>query len=270
MQLQLLRRAAASLGRRIQVPSQLANPSLSVKPLLVSSTSQSGRSNGSNKFGVGGSTWGRNDNGSLLWIIAAGQAAIFIAIDGNTVLADASVESDPKTELQETGEIGLQKIDDGSVVSNIHTSKWRVFTDSGRDFFLQAGIFLGKLDNAEKLFISALNEAKEGFGEKDPHVASACNNLAELYRVKKEFNKAEPLYLKAINVLEETFGPEDIRVGAALHNMGQFYLVQRKLEEACKCYERSLKIKGRVLGFNNPDYADTMYHLGTVCITFYS
>jgi hypothetical protein len=34
---------------------------------------------------------------------------------------------------------------------------------------------------------------------------------AELYRVRKEFDKAEPLYLEAINILEESFGPDDIR-----------------------------------------------------------
>lgn len=33
------------------------------------------------------------------------------------------------------------------------------------------------MEEAEKLFVSALQEAKEGFGERDPHVASACNNL---------------------------------------------------------------------------------------------
>ncbi|CAH1428287.1 unnamed protein product [Lactuca virosa] len=56
--------------------------------------------------------------------------------------------------------------------------------------------------DAERLFVGALQEAKEGFGERDPHVASACNNLAELYRVKKAFDKAEPLYLNAISILE--------------------------------------------------------------------
>lgn len=30
---------------------------------------------------------------------------------------------------------------------------------------------------AEKFFLSALQEAKEGFGDRDAHVASACNNL---------------------------------------------------------------------------------------------
>lgn len=34
---------------------------------------------------------------------------------------------------------------------------------------------------------------------------------AEIYRVKKLFEKAEPLYLDAIQILEESFGPEDVR-----------------------------------------------------------
>ncbi|KAL6560816.1 hypothetical protein OROHE_005993 [Orobanche hederae] len=71
--------------------------------------------------------------------------------------------------------IGFQKIEDGSMISNEHTSKWRIFTDSGRDYFLQ-----GNIKQAEKFFHSALQEAREGFGDRDPHVASACNNLVGL------------------------------------------------------------------------------------------
>ncbi|XP_071733545.1 uncharacterized protein, partial [Rutidosis leptorrhynchoides] len=181
-------------------------------------------------------------------------AALFLGLSLTPVLAEET-SSDPN----DSDFAGLRKIDDGSVVSNIHTSKWRVFTDSGRDLFLQ-----GKLEDAERLFVGALQEAKEGFGERDPHVASACNNLAELYRVKKAYDKAEPLYLEAINILEESYGDEDIRVGAALHNLGQFYLVQKKLDEARACYERALKLKRRVLGEAHADYAETMYHLGKV------
>ncbi|KAK1432454.1 hypothetical protein QVD17_09351 [Tagetes erecta] len=180
--------------------------------------------------------------------------ALFLGLSLTPVLAE-----DASTEVTATDSIGLQKIDDGSVVSNIHTSKWRVFTDNGRDLFLQ-----GKLEDAERLFMGALEEARLGFGERDPHVASACNNLAELYRVKKAYDKAEPLYLEAINILEESYGHEDIRVGAALHNLGQFYLVQKELDRARACYERALKIKRRVLGEAHADYAETMYHLGRV------
>ncbi|KAL9272984.1 Kinesin light chain 3-like protein [Drosera capensis] len=194
--------------------------------------------------------------GNFLWILISGHAALILGSGSSVVLAE-----DVATEVTSAGNIGgsnvtgLQRIEEGSVVSNEHTSKWRIFTDNGRDFFMQ-----GKMDEAEKFFLSAIEEAKEGFGEKDPHVASAYNNLAELYRVRKEYDKAEPLYRSAVKILEESFGPEDVRVGAALHNLGKFYIMQRKLEEARVSYE----IKGRVLGHGHPDYADTMYHLGTV------
>ncbi|XP_024038138.1 nephrocystin-3 isoform X2 [Citrus clementina] len=208
---------------------------------------------------AGGYAWRTNQNDSRLWILLFAPASLIYGITPNPVLAeDISIESTCQNDTEGENAVGLRKIEDGSVVSNIHTSKWRVFTDSGRHYFLQ-----GKLAEAEKLFLSALQEAKEGFGERDPHVASACNNLAELYRVKKAFDKAEPLYLEAIKILQESFGPEDIRIGVAFHNLGQFYLVQRKLEDARTCYERALKIKGRVLGHGNIDYADTMYHLAT-------
>lgn len=44
-------------------------------------------------------------------------------------------------------------------------------------------------DNFEK----AIEHAKRGFGEKDAHVAAACNNLAELYRMQKKYEDAKIL-----------------------------------------------------------------------------
>ena len=51
-----------------------------------------------------------------------------------------------------------------------------------------------KLSEAESYLKQALQEARTGFGEDDAHVAGACNNLAELHRLKKEFPEAEALY----------------------------------------------------------------------------
>lgn len=63
--------------------------------------------------------------------------AIILGIQGNPALAEdnsiyTNSESTSGTEMN-----GLRRIEDGSVVSNIHTSKWRVFTDNARDYFLQ-------------------------------------------------------------------------------------------------------------------------------------
>ncbi|KAK4837227.1 hypothetical protein QYF36_003790 [Acer negundo] len=243
-----LRQVAGNLRRRITgVPSRIVSSSAPLLPL-------SSKTNFFYPHGCGDYTWRKKD--SHQWIFMFGPAAILFGINPKLVLAeDDSIQSSSENDTDGANIVGLQKSEDGSVISNIHTSKWRVFTDNGRDFFMK-----GKLEQAEKFFLSALQEAKEGFGERDPHVASACNNLAELYRVQKAFDKAEPLYLEAIDILEDSFGPEDIRVGVAYHNFGKFYLVQRRLKDARIYYE----IKGRVLGHNNVDYADTMYHLGTV------
>ncbi|OIT01379.1 PREDICTED: kinesin light chain 3 isoform X1 [Nicotiana attenuata] len=246
-----LRKESANLLRRFRFSPQSlpATPIQRNSPILLSNA---GKCRFSSQHGSGGYF-----SDSFQWIFLFGQAAFILGVNVTPALAE---EVSPPATTGIDAEISeLRKIEDGSVISNIHTSKWRVFTDSGRDLFLQ-----GKLEEAEKLFLSALQEAKEGFGDRDPHVASAYNNLAELYRVKKAFNKAEPMYLEAISILEESFGQDDVRVGAALHNLGQFYLMQRKLEQARGVYERALKIKRRVLGEAHPDYADTMYHLGTV------
>lgn len=42
--------------------------------------------------------------------------------------------------------------------------------------------------------MQAVEKAREGFGPDDPHMASACNNLAEFYRLRRQYDKAEPLY----------------------------------------------------------------------------
>ncbi|XP_044467401.1 uncharacterized protein LOC123197259 isoform X2 [Mangifera indica] len=255
-----LRQAASNFVRRIpKLPSRIfcssGDTTINASPLPLFCKIKF-----SNQYGFGSYMRRKNQEDSFLWILLFGQAATLLGINSTIVLTeDVSIQSSSQSDLEGSNAVGLTKIEDGSVISNIHTSKWRVFTDNGRDFFMQ-----GKMEEAEKFFLSALQEAKEGFGERDPHVASACNNLAELYRVTKGYDKAEPLYLEAINILESSFGPEDIRVGVAYHNLGQFYLVQRKLEDACRCYEHALKIKGRVLGHGNVDYADTMYHLGMV------
>ncbi|KAK7379227.1 hypothetical protein VNO80_04682 [Phaseolus coccineus] len=243
--------AAANLLKKLRIPASYAFAASTVN----TSDAFSVKLKLCRWYQTGARGWRINLWDPCLWIVISGHVAMTLGISASTAFAEnvrteASSNSDPGEDL-----VGLRKIEDGSVVSNLHTAKWRVFTDKAREFFQQ-----GKLDEAEKLFLSAIQEAKEGFGEQDPHVASACNNLAELYRVKKAFDKAEPLYLEAINILEESFGPDDVRVGVAVHNLGQFYLGQQKLEEARVNYE----IKRRVLGFDHSECSDTMYHLGVV------
>ncbi|KAM0881501.1 hypothetical protein ACQ4PT_032922 [Festuca glaucescens] len=207
----------APAGRLAAAPS---SRSFSLLPAAAASTSGSGSSDGS--FSNKGSKYGA---------ILIGQAAVFLGLSSNAVLAqDDSVAPSDSSDQADANATGLRRIEDGSVISNEHTIKWRMCTDNARDYFLKA-------TEAEKLFKAALQEAKEGFGLRDPHVASALNNLAEFYRLRKEYEKAEPLYMEAIEILEQSFGPDDIRVGTALRNLGQYYHIQRRFDQGQTCYE---------------------------------
>ncbi|XP_044362658.1 uncharacterized protein [Triticum aestivum] len=193
--------------------------------------------------------------------ILIGQAAFFLSLSDGSVLAQDDSVAPAATMSKQADAIvtGLRRIEDGSVISNEHTIKWRIFTDKAKAFFVK-----GKLDEAERFFKAALHQAKEGFGLRDPHAASALKNLAEFYVLRKEFEKAEPLFLEAIEILEQSFGPDDIRVGTALRNLGQHYHLQNRFDQAQTCYERALKIQGSVVGPGHPDYANTMYLLARV------
>lgn len=79
-----------------------------------------------------------------LWHIGNGAgmfAAIILGINANPVLADKPRESSSQNGFNTDDMSGFRKIEDGSVISNEHTAKWRLFSDKGREVFLQASLF---------------------------------------------------------------------------------------------------------------------------------
>ena len=81
------------------------------------------------------------------------------------------------------------------------TAKWRVFTDIGRDL-----VSKGELNDGERYLRRALVEARAGFGPADAHTAAALNNLAELHRLRQQWDEAVPLYEEALAVLVRARG----------------------------------------------------------------
>jgi len=77
--------------------------------------------------------------GSSVGAILIGQAALFLGLSNGYAFAqEDSVSQAASSEQAEGNATGLQLIEDGSVVSNEHTVKWRIFTDNGREFFQKA------------------------------------------------------------------------------------------------------------------------------------
>jgi tetratricopeptide (TPR) repeat protein len=65
---------------------------------------------------------------------------------------------------------------------------------------------MGKYDEAEPLFLQALELYKRILGENHPHYATSLYCLAYLHDKQGKYNKAEPFYLQALNIYEQRLG----------------------------------------------------------------
>ncbi len=66
----------------------------------------------------------------------------------------------------------------------------------------------GRFDEAEPLYLRALEILEKTLGPEHPEVAVSLNNLAELYRAQGRFEEAAPLYEKALAAAEAALGPD--------------------------------------------------------------
>ena len=138
------------------------------------------------------------------------------------------------------------------------------------------------------MFRAALKEAKLGFGEKDARAVAALNNLAELARTQRMWEKAEGLYKECLDLLRELKkttpnssssssssdnsskvdkrkGAEykaEATIAAALHNLASCMLQNNKPKEAYENYRTSLNLKQVVFeNENHPEIALTLHHM---------
>ncbi len=202
-------------------------------------------------------------SGSTRAISATGAAAAYLCS------AAAATEAGPSTSSDHQGAnpiAGANRRDvtplDAPIAAayptaaNKATAQWRVYTDIARDLSSR-----GEHEEAGKYLRRALKEAQEGFGEDDPHVAAARNNLAELYRLQRRWDEAERLYEDAARALERHFGPSHPAAATAVHNLGGCKLARGDVRGAYAAYASAAKKKADALGTSHPDYAQTLFHM---------
>jgi tetratricopeptide (TPR) repeat protein len=181
-------------------------------------------------------------------------SAAAILASGVAVTTAWAAAADPATPIP-----GPSPYGEPSTTGNEGTAQWRVFTDMARDLARQ-----GRQEDAERYLKRALEAAKKGFGDTDPHVASACQNLAECYRIQKKYDLAGPLYDQALVILGEAYGPRDIRVAFALHNVAGYYFAQKNWDKASQYYEQALQVKIASVGPGHTETSNTQFHLAEV------
>lgn len=105
----------------------------------------------------------------------------------------------------------------------------------------------GHYKEAEPKFKAAMKEA-EGLGwyyfggpERDPRLAAAINNLAELYRTQGRYLEAEPLYKRLLSIAEK-LGNKHQGLPMSLNNLAALYRDQGRYAEAEPLYKRAIDI----------------------------
>jgi CHAT domain-containing protein len=101
-------------------------------------------------------------------------------------------------------------------------------------------------------------------GPADLMVATALNNIAEIYRAQGRLQPAEERFVEALSLEEKLFGADSVHVIAILSNLGELRREQGRLAEAEQLAQRSLTIREKVLGPDHPDVAISLNNLAIV------
>lgn len=120
----------------------------------------------------------------------------------------------------------------------------------------------GRLDDAERLLIAALEQA-EKYGTEDLRVADAANDLAVVYATAGRATEAELLFQRALQIGEKGLGLDHPGVGATIQNLGILYATQQKYQEAEPLLKRALAINLKRFGINHTRTALTLKTLSS-------
>jgi tetratricopeptide (TPR) repeat protein len=120
----------------------------------------------------------------------------------------------------------------------------------------------GKLAEAEKMYIRALQGKEEVLGPDHTSTLDTVNNLGTLYKKQSKLAEAEKMYIRALQGNEEALGPDHTSTLLTVNNLGTLYKNQGKLAEAEKMYIRALQGNEEALGPDHTSTLDTVNNLG--------
>ncbi|RWS15333.1 amyloid protein-binding protein 2-like protein, partial [Dinothrombium tinctorium] len=105
------------------------------------------------------------------------------------------------------------------------------------------------LQESQELHFSALNMARNTFGEMNVQTAKHYGNLGRLYQSMHRFVEAEQMHIKAISIKEKLLGCDDYEVGLSSGHLASLYNYDMLLfEKAEKLYLKSLSIGIKLFG----------------------
>ncbi|KAI7081867.1 hypothetical protein KC356_g8821 [Hortaea werneckii] len=119
----------------------------------------------------------------------------------------------------------------------------------------------GKMQEAEAMYLRALEGREEAWGPKHTSTLNSVNNLGILYKNHGKMQEAEAMYLRALEGREEAWGPKHTSTLNTVNNLGNLYKDQGKMQEAEAMYLRALKGKEDAWGPKHTSTLDTVFNL---------
>ena len=118
----------------------------------------------------------------------------------------------------------------------------------------QQDVQQGNYENAERIFLMAVHEAKE-FGLEDRRVAVRLSPLAQGHAGQGKYVEVEPVYLQTLNIYQTVHGQFQTDVAATLNNLGVLHHMYDRYAQAECLLTRALTIKEKLLGLDHRDVA---------------
>lgn len=95
-------------------------------------------------------------------------------------------------------------------------------------------------------------------------VVSTLQNIASVYKKRKEYDKCVDTHAEILAVRQEEFGPIDTAVGDAWISLGNIQTSAGKLIEATVSYEEALRIRTLQNGYNHVSVARVLFKIGSL------
>jgi tetratricopeptide (TPR) repeat protein len=111
----------------------------------------------------------------------------------------------------------------------------------------------GKLDQAEPLYLEALEKRRRVLGEEHPNTLESLNSVASTLQEQSRLAEAEPYYREALAKRRRVLGEDHPLTFESINNMGFLLRARGNVAEADPYDREALAKRRRVLGEEHPD-----------------
>jgi Tetratricopeptide repeat len=110
----------------------------------------------------------------------------------------------------------------------------------------------GRLSEAEKLHVQAVETTKAVLGSEHPYTLASMSNLATTYKSQGRLPEAEKLDVQAVEIGKVVLGPEHPETLTSMWNLSHTWKLQGRDSDAFAMLEACVQLQNQQLGPNHP------------------